>query len=145
MSHTISTLDNATKRYQNQTEIDLGLKKLSIYSRHDSDIVPLLSFLNISSHECIRKQFKNETVNNNCGSPPDFAANLIIELHDTASEYEGSEPNFSIKLRYNGEYMKVCGSSTEKICPYEDFKSRVVSQFVDYEKICKPKSLHTIK
>ena len=56
----------------------LGIKKLSAYSVHDDNVVPLMLFLNLTSTECIKKQFKNETVKGNCAIPIPFASSLLF-------------------------------------------------------------------
>jgi hypothetical protein len=39
-----------------------GEKKLTIFSGHDTNVAPMLSFYNLSSPECVKKKYKNETV-----------------------------------------------------------------------------------
>lgn len=51
-------------------------RKLTVFSGHDSTIAPLLTFLNLTSAECVRKKFKNETIHGNCGDPVPFASSL---------------------------------------------------------------------
>jgi hypothetical protein len=43
-----------------------GGKKLTVYSAHDSNVAPILTFLNLTTAECLKKKHKNETVSGNC-------------------------------------------------------------------------------
>lgn len=45
----------------------LNDKKLTVYSGHDTNVAPMLAFLNMSNAECVKRKFKNETVPGNCG------------------------------------------------------------------------------
>lgn len=76
---------------------------MSAYSVHDANIVPLMLFLNLTSTECMKREFKNETVKGNCAIPIPFASNLLFELHKD----DKSEKLF-VKVRYNGEYFNLC-------------------------------------
>lgn len=80
MNTVINNFDSAITQYKSKSS--LGMRKISIYSRHDSDLVPLLVFLNLTTPECIKKVYKNQTFTGNCAPAPDFAANLIFEFHD---------------------------------------------------------------
>lgn len=86
---------------------DKEVKRYSIYSGHDTNVVPLILFFNLTSHECISKKWKNETVNGNCADSPPFASNLIFELHQNDS----NPSSYFVKLRYNGDYYNVCGGN----------------------------------
>jgi hypothetical protein len=59
----------------------LDQKKLTIFSGHDSNVAPILSFLNLSSSECVKKKYKNQTFSGNCAEPVPFACNILFELH----------------------------------------------------------------
>ena len=78
----------------------LGVKKLTSISIHDSNIIPLLTFYNLTSSDCLRKQYKNQTVIGNCVDPIPFASNLIFELHQNDSNIN----DYFVKVRYNGAY-----------------------------------------
>jgi len=52
-------------------------KKLTIYSGHDTNVAPMLSFFNLSSADCVRRKYKNQTVVGNCAEPVPFASNII--------------------------------------------------------------------
>jgi hypothetical protein len=56
----------------------LGVKKLSIYSGHDINVVPLMVFFNLTSAECLKRQWMNQTVVGNCAVPIPFASNLFF-------------------------------------------------------------------
>ena len=55
---------------------------MTLISAHDSNVAPMLSFFNLSSAECVKKRFKNESISGNCAQPVPFASNLIFELHE---------------------------------------------------------------
>ncbi len=110
---------------------------MRIFSRHDSDIVPLLTFLNLTTPACLKKVFRNETVTENCGQAPDFAANILMELHDLGASEESDGNRYGIKIRYNGKYLKPCANS--EICPYETFVSQVKSNLINFNTVCKVK------
>ena len=92
-------------------------------------MTPLLSFLNLTTPNCISRKWKNETVTGNCAEIPPFASNLIFELHSN-EEVTG---DFTVKIRYNGEYFNVCESKSQE-CPYSEFSARVRAQIVDWRK-----------
>lgn len=95
-------MDNVVKKGEKE------VKRYSIYSGHDTNVVPLLAFFNLTSHECITKKWRNESFTGNCADAPPFASSLIFELHqndDNPSEH-------FVKLRYNGEYYKLCGTNS---------------------------------
>jgi len=50
---------------------------MSLFSGHDTNIVPLLTFFNLTSGDCLKKKYQNKTVTENCASPPPFAGNII--------------------------------------------------------------------
>ncbi len=66
---------------ENLIKGNLGVKKLSAYSAHDSNVVPLLVYFNLTTAECLKKQFNNETVHGNCAVPVPFASSIFFELH----------------------------------------------------------------
>ncbi len=41
-------------------------KKLTIFSGHDTNVAPMLTFLNLTTPECVKRKFKNQTVTGNC-------------------------------------------------------------------------------
>jgi hypothetical protein len=51
-------------------------KKLTIYSGHDTNVAPMLTFMNLSSADCLRRKWRNETVSGNCGEPVPFASSV---------------------------------------------------------------------
>ena len=93
-------------------------------------MIPLVTKLNLTSADCLNKQWKNQTVNElNCVDVPSFSANLLIELHADESF------NHFIKIRYNGYYVNLCGEKKE-ICDFEEFWRRASSGNIDYKKEC---------
>ena len=54
------------------------LKKFSIYSVHDHNIIPTVLFFQLTSHECLYKRWKNEEVSGNCAEVPPFASSFIL-------------------------------------------------------------------
>ena len=80
------------------------MKKYSVFSGHDTNVMPLLNFFNLTTPECIQKTWKNETVKGNCAEVPPFAANLVFELHES----DTSAGSYFVKIRYNGNYMYAC-------------------------------------
>jgi hypothetical protein len=63
-------------------------KKMSIYSGHDTNVAPMLTFLNLSSADCVRRKYRNETVNGNCAEPVPFASSIQFELHQRDNSEE---------------------------------------------------------
>ena len=51
-------------------------KKLTVYSGHDTNVAPMLTFMNLTRAECLRKKWRNETVSVNCGEPVPFASSI---------------------------------------------------------------------
>lgn len=63
------------------TDVQKGSNKLkaSFVFGHHSNVLPLLSVLDLTSPECITQKWKMEPVSSlNCVSPPPYAANLIL-------------------------------------------------------------------
>ena len=55
-------LENMEKVIQGKN----GNIKLTAVSGHDANLAPVLTFLNLTSAECVQKKFKNHTVSGNC-------------------------------------------------------------------------------
>jgi hypothetical protein len=55
-------------------------RKLTILSGHDTNIVPVLVYLNISSSSCIEDKWRNYNLSGyvNCEDGPDYASSLIF-------------------------------------------------------------------
>jgi hypothetical protein len=60
------------------TQGKLAVKKLSLYSAHDTNVLPLMVFFNLTSSDCLKKQYKNQTVTGNCAVPIPFASNIYF-------------------------------------------------------------------
>jgi hypothetical protein len=90
---------------ENLIKGNLGVKKLSIHSGHDSNVVPLLTYYNLTTAECLKRQYRNESIKGNCAVPIPFASNLFFELHQDDKNLS----NYFVKARYNGIYYDLCG------------------------------------
>ena len=92
--------------------------KLSFLFGHQSNLHPWLTLLNLTSTECLTQQWKGQTTTHlNCVSPPQFAANMVIELHQ-----EGIVR--FVKVRYNGYYVNLCEEEASD-CEYYEFMARM--------------------
>jgi len=96
---------------------------LTIYSGHDTNVAPMLTFLNLTSHECVRKKYKNQTFTGNCAEPVPFASSILFELHrnDTGNEY--------VKIKYNGDYYQLCEKQQYE-CDFDEFSKRVKARLI---------------
>ncbi len=56
----------------------IGAKKLSVFSGHDSDVVPFMIYYNLTSSDCLKKQWNNQTVNGNCAVPIPYASSIFF-------------------------------------------------------------------
>ncbi len=88
-------------------------KKLTVYSGHDTNVAPMLSFLNLSNADCVQKKYRNQTVTGNCADPVPFASSIQWELHlrDSTNGVEldpRQAGNYYVRVKYNGEYYKLC-------------------------------------
>ena len=92
MNHVLMNMDDTIKRGKDQ------VKRFSVFSGHDTNIVPLLTFLNLTSADCIEKQWKNQTYSGNCAEVVPFASNIIFELHES----DNSPGTHYVKVKYNG-------------------------------------------
>lgn len=104
-------------------------KKMTLIFCHQSNIIPLLTQLQLTSPDCLTQQWNNQTVTAPaCVPPPAFAANLLFELHqDDTFEY-------FVQAKYNGEYVSLCGKLTR--CGFDDFMQRIKDIKTDYEAQC---------
>jgi hypothetical protein len=57
----------------------------------------------------------------NCFFRPYFAANIILELYNTTTS---NVPSYEVMIRYDGEYVYVC-NSTSYSCDFYEFVSRL--------------------
>lgn len=71
-------VNNMISNMENVIKGNYGVKKLSAYSAHDSNVVPLLVYFNLTSSECLKKQWKNETFQGNCAVPVPFASSIFF-------------------------------------------------------------------
>lgn len=57
-------------------------KRLTFVFGHHSNLLPLMTLLNLTSTECLTQKWKGDQVTDlNCMVPPPFSSNLIFELH----------------------------------------------------------------
>lgn len=70
--------------------------RLTFISCHSSNLWPLLTQLNLTSAECLNQRWNGDPITSiNCVLPPDYAANLLFELHDENGVT-------MVRIRYNG-------------------------------------------
>lgn len=107
--------------------------KLTVFSGHDTNISPTLSFLELSSYQCIEDAWQGEPLDKylNCEVGPAFAANVIVELWAQEPGHTGAY----VKVKYNGKEANICGRR-QKTCEYTEWRKWVASKFVDYERLC---------
>ena len=105
-------------------------KKWIMLSGEDTNVVPTLTFLNLTSAPCIEDKWQGQSLDKylNCEDGPDFAANLLIELHSNSSQPY-------VKIKYNGKYANLC-LKKESMCAYSEWKKRVEAQYVNYKPLC---------
>jgi len=91
---------------------EYGQKKLTVFSGHDDNIAPILTFLNLTSAHCVQEKYRNETVKGNCAEPVPFASSLQLEIHvkniSEGSNLKYAPDNYYVRLRYNGDYYHLC-------------------------------------
>lgn len=84
---------------------------MTAYSGHDTNVAPMLTFFNLTTADCVRRKYRNETVSGNCAEPVPFASSIQFELHQKDSiEDELSASNYYVKIKYNGDYYLLCES-----------------------------------
>ena len=107
-----------------------GDLKWKMYSAHDTSLAVFMTALNLTSYQCIDAQISNGSNESiNCFPSPEFAANLIIELH------HGKKSGQYVKVRYNGQYVYLCETKKKK-CSWNEFLGRLKNFMVDYDTIC---------
>lgn len=115
-------------------------KKFVYYSGHDRTVSMILSGLNYSSFLCAYNKFMGfEDSQSNqsdiCLKFPHYAANLLIELHESENK------NTYVKIRYNGNYLPMCGYNNSTSCDYNIFWKKIKNFVVaDFAKECKKES-----
>jgi len=95
-------------------------KKLVAYSAHDTNLSPLLSFLNLTDFDCNLRQLSSEQ-NLGCALKPPYSSNLLFEVD------KDSRGKYWIATRYNGEYIDLCHKTLQgkKVCPLEEFVKKM--------------------
>jgi hypothetical protein len=78
---------------------------MTVFLGHDTNISPTLSFLNMSSFNCIEDIWQNKPLGRylNCEDGPGFASNLIVELRD-----DNDQQGPYVSAFYNGKEMNLC-------------------------------------
>lgn len=106
-------------------------RRATIFIGHDTNISPVLNFLNFSSFHCIELLWQKKPVDAflNCERGAGFASNILFELRRDQS----GEPY--IKVLYNGKEMNLCNRKATT-CAYAEWRKLVVDRFVDFEKLC---------
>lgn len=70
-----------SKRF-NEVQLRQTEKKLTVFSCHAENIIELQTILNLTSVDCLTDKWNNKTTSSlNCMSLPDFASNLLFEVH----------------------------------------------------------------
>ena len=87
--------------------------------------------LNFTDYQCVidRYFYSNTTALNCAVAGPAFASSIIFELYEDDSEEgeEGEMLNY-VRIRYNGEYMRLCEKDSTT-CEYSEFRNRIVEGF----------------
>lgn len=84
--------------------------KLVYYSLHDTNISPLLRYLDMIDFECNLRQMAHQDKSLGCIKKPLYAANVVFELaHKLATD---GSIQWAVFFRINGEYYDVCGISS---------------------------------
>lgn len=111
-------------------------RKWMMYSAHDSNVILTMRALNVSNYQCLMEMWKTKSTSAlNCHYRPSFASSFIFELvkKDTPNTY-------SIKVKYDGEYVKLCEKDSIE-CDYSEFKKRIQFYVLpDFNQGCKNKS-----
>lgn len=94
--------------------------KFVFYSGHDRTVSMILSGLNYSSPECIFNNYLGLKGNKSriCLEFAAYASTLIFELHEVDEKYE-------VMIRYNGDYLPMCGSTNSTSCNYTLFREKL--------------------
>ena len=116
--------------FENKINGTLGDLKWKMYSAHDTTLAVFMTALNISSYQCIDEiALKGNTSSLNCFPAPEFASNLLIELH------QNKKGTKYVKIRYNGGYVNLCEKKKKK-CEWSEFEERLRRFMVNYDNIC---------
>ena len=90
--------------------------KLKIYSSHDYQIINVLTHFNLSSWKCLSESYfngKDHNIDNPCLVGPEFAAQMLWELHKVGEEYY-------VVMKYNNQIYNICNTA-DGLCPLSNF------------------------
>ena len=132
-------------------------------SGHDTNMVPILIGLGLSSVRCLKRCFRekmkirnddgytskniNERVcsSDTCLGVPGYASNMVFELSKklvSQKETKKSEYSYFLRVLVNGRALPICPVGNDKpgICPYGDMKKLFIDKFVltdkEFDKEC---------
>lgn len=134
----IKTFDEKIESIRRGTE---SHEKIHLFSGHESTILVILNFLNLTSAECMRNERLGVPNRQYCFSEtPIFASQAIFELYQVSAR-----PDFYVMLRVNGEHLPLCDGSLPSDpnslkCGYAAFKKQIEENiYFDYKARCQQK------
>lgn len=111
---------------------DPYLEKLGVFSGSDNLLTSLLWVLGNLDATCYTRNLNNSIALDKCPKLPNFASNMVFELHS------GNAERWFVKVRYNGKYLRVCPlnadisvedqSKSGFPCELDQFIQRVVAK-----------------
>lgn len=104
--------------------------RLKVYSAHDYTLITVLKSFKLTSWECILNQF-NGKPQTPCASTPEFAAQILWELHKVDGKYY-------VVMKYNDEVQNICGTS-DGMCTLGDFTKLLKAGMIEeteFRRIC---------
>ena len=96
------------------------------FSGHQSNLIPFLLKLGLTSEECLFKLLNEQKVEGVCEPNSAFASNIVWEVSkdDTTGE-------IFVQVKYNGKDVKTCKNDTteELACKYSEFKEFMEKEY----------------
>ena len=74
------------------------------------------------------KDLVDGTITPGCDPTPDLAANIVFELHKSATGDKKSESSYSVKMMYNSKPVDFCLLMNDKdqyVCPFDKFAAKI--------------------